>query len=76
MRYFFDIAINSVIAKDDSGLTFDREQDARAEARRALAEIAAEEIPSSDLDTTIDLWLRTETLAQLGHFQLTFRADQ
>ena len=60
MRYFFDIADARGTIKDAHGIAFQNLEAAKAEAKRTLTEIAANEPYPEDDDLTLSIRVRDE----------------
>ena len=75
MRYFFDIIDQSRRDTDTEGVRLDTFEGMRAQARRALAQIAADE-PCSDEKMVIGVHVRDEQGRDVYCLSLEIREDR
>jgi hypothetical protein len=72
VRYYFDIDLGTGLVKDEEGLVLESELQAREEARRAVAEFAAEAIASPTPPNSVNLWLRNMSGHILEHHTVRY----
>jgi hypothetical protein len=75
VRYYFDVQVGATRIEDEQGLDFGSEQQAREEAKRAIAEIASEAIAGPTPPSNVELWLRNTAGSSLAHHSVRYTAD-